>query len=484
VGGNNLKKKEKIFLIIFFILFIFLTMSMAFYHENWRDEVQAFLLCRDMNFLELIKNIHYEGHPFLYYLILYPLVKFGASLKIVNILALIFIYISLYIIFFKMDIKLILKISIAFSFPILYYYSIIGRSYSLIVLLITLISYFYKMRDKYPITLGVLIGLLMNTHLAVGGFCFIISVLFYLYELFINRRNNTDKYNKKLIVGLIIIIIFGVILILQFVPILFTSSGMSISKSISILGIITKIFTIYYAYTYSSLSIFIIILITIIFIYLFFYDKKMFFIYSFSILYMGILYDYIFDKVSIHLCLVSFLFLIFIINNIKVKDKLFTIIIFLIFIFTIPNSLLFYKSDYKYLYSDSEEVSKYIKNNISSDSIIYTMDDAEVSPITGYLKNYKFYHLNSRRYFTYIIWDSEREKDINLENVFTDLNNNLDKYYIAIYNDKMCLMDEELLNQLRSKYEIKKVYETSNKIIVNDEKYVIYKLNDLGEKYD
>lgn len=42
-------------LIIFGIYSIF-TFSLIFFHENWRDEAQAWLLARDCNILELIRS--------------------------------------------------------------------------------------------------------------------------------------------------------------------------------------------------------------------------------------------------------------------------------------------------------------------------------------------------------------------------------------------------------------------------------------------
>ena len=63
-----MSKNKKIVSWIIFALFLVITFILSLYHENWRDEAQAYLLCRDMNLLEIFKNVHYEGHPILYYL--------------------------------------------------------------------------------------------------------------------------------------------------------------------------------------------------------------------------------------------------------------------------------------------------------------------------------------------------------------------------------------------------------------------------------
>jgi hypothetical protein len=47
------------------------------HHEMWRDEFQAYLVSRDSHsFAELVANNKYEGHPLLWYTLLYWLTAF------------------------------------------------------------------------------------------------------------------------------------------------------------------------------------------------------------------------------------------------------------------------------------------------------------------------------------------------------------------------------------------------------------------------
>ena len=41
---------------IIFIIYSIFTFTLIFFHENWRDEAQAWLLARDCNILELIRS--------------------------------------------------------------------------------------------------------------------------------------------------------------------------------------------------------------------------------------------------------------------------------------------------------------------------------------------------------------------------------------------------------------------------------------------
>ncbi len=54
--------------------FFALGLVQIFHHPLWQDEWQAWLVVRDSpSLFELFRNLRYEGHPALWYLVLYPL---------------------------------------------------------------------------------------------------------------------------------------------------------------------------------------------------------------------------------------------------------------------------------------------------------------------------------------------------------------------------------------------------------------------------
>ena len=67
---KNWIKDHKEFIV--FLLYAGLTFSLLFFHENWRDEAQAWLIARDCTIPELIDEMKYEGHFLVWYLILMP----------------------------------------------------------------------------------------------------------------------------------------------------------------------------------------------------------------------------------------------------------------------------------------------------------------------------------------------------------------------------------------------------------------------------
>lgn len=458
--------KKKIINIGLFLFFIFLTSFIYFYHENWRDEVQAYLLIRDMDIISFIKNISYEGHPFLYYLILYPFIKLGFNLKIINILSLLFIYISVYLIIFKSDIKLLFKILIIFSYMFLFSYSIIGRSYSLIILLIVLISILYKNKDNNIIYISILIGLLLNTHLLCSSFCFILFID-YFYNEFIKNKN----FNKKNIIGFSIIVVFGLLFIIQFIPRLFISNGMSLNNNFGFYSILKCLYSLL-MFGDNKLFGIIFIFFNLCFIYYNYRDnKKVFNIYLFSIIIDSIIIAYIWNGYDSHLGLLSYVYYIFILLNISYKSNLFiNVLMFLVIFYNYFNVNYLYNLDYHRNYSGSLDASSFIKNNINKDSNIYCFYDANCSSILGYLDDYKF---KSVIYgdFSYIVWTKERESlKYSLDNI------DVGDYYIYINEkDISCTYDDKIINELKEKFKLMEIY-SSDISIIRDETYIIFEI--------
>lgn len=68
-------KENKIDIIIFLIYAIVTFVITIIFHEKWRDEAQAWLIARDLDFWGIIKQMTYEGHPPLWHFILAPFAK-------------------------------------------------------------------------------------------------------------------------------------------------------------------------------------------------------------------------------------------------------------------------------------------------------------------------------------------------------------------------------------------------------------------------
>ncbi len=134
-------------------------------HEYWRDEVRVLSLARAAHSpLDLLHVIRYEGHPALWYLIVYlgdsmlhsPLVLPIASITIA------FAAVTLFL--FRSPFPLWLKALFVFGgFP-LYEYSVKVRNYGISMLLFFVAASLYRHRSRHWLPLAVALALLANTN--------------------------------------------------------------------------------------------------------------------------------------------------------------------------------------------------------------------------------------------------------------------------------------------------------------------------------
>ena len=119
--------------IIIILIYATITFIITFiFHEKWRDEAQAWLISRDLNIFQIIKQMSYEGHPPVWHIILLPFAKLGFPYITESFISWIIMVITACIVFFKLPFKKEIKILVLLTFPFLYLYPTISRSYCLI----------------------------------------------------------------------------------------------------------------------------------------------------------------------------------------------------------------------------------------------------------------------------------------------------------------------------------------------------------------
>ena len=93
---DNIKKffTEKNINIFIIALYFCIVLITVFNHEIWRDEAQAWCLVRDLDFPMLYTAARYEGHPMLWYLLIYPLAKFGLPVFSMQIASFVLVFAS------------------------------------------------------------------------------------------------------------------------------------------------------------------------------------------------------------------------------------------------------------------------------------------------------------------------------------------------------------------------------------------------------
>ncbi|MDR0293121.1 MAG: hypothetical protein LBH95_03100 [Oscillospiraceae bacterium] len=118
---------------------------MFLFHEPWRDEVQSWLLVRDLDFVTLLSQLRYDGHPAGWFLLLWPLAKLGLPFTAERVLHLVIVLSAAWIVCFKTR-RLFLKVFILAATPMMYELSALARNYALSALALLIMAACHRER--------------------------------------------------------------------------------------------------------------------------------------------------------------------------------------------------------------------------------------------------------------------------------------------------------------------------------------------------
>lgn len=119
--------------------FMCLIAVVNYFHEPWRDEYQALLLANSSSdFTDVVWRARYEGHPSLWYLILYLIPNTWDQVAVAKTLAVGIMAGAGWLIAFRAPFPTAIKAGVLFSFFFCYEYSAFFRQYGLAVLLFLL----------------------------------------------------------------------------------------------------------------------------------------------------------------------------------------------------------------------------------------------------------------------------------------------------------------------------------------------------------
>jgi hypothetical protein len=395
-------------------------------HEMWRDEIQTWLLIRDVgSFKELLSHLKNELHPFLWYALLYPLKFVTRNPEIIKPLHLLIASTTVYLFCRNAPFSRLNKLLFIFGYFPFFEYAIIARDYSLILLFSVLLSLMYTSDLASPdisktrlYRMTVVIFFICQTHLLgiiVGGvFAFLIA-----WDVFWKGER------RKLLP------LFGFL------------AGASI--------FIVQIFppTCYYTQTFGFTHNFLRMQLALLSVWRGFFPLPVPFLHFWNsnILDISRFLYYLQHFLAFFVLLGSIAFVltlkelrsalfyclgaISILSAIYVTGKLgirFPGIIFIIFILAlwigygkkgdvcrskvisllllihVAAASISYYYDMKYPFSAAKQTAKFIENLRLRDPIIVAYADAATSPIAGYL-NDRIYYAQANRFGSFITWD-------------------------------------------------------------------------------
>lgn len=481
--------------LIVFSIYTIISFSLIFFHEAWRDEAQAWLLARELSFVELISQMKYEGHFLLWYLILMPFAKLGFPYITTNIISWFITVISAWLILRYAPFKAYKKYLFIFSFPMLYLFPIISRCYCLIPLAITLIAIFYKERKAKPIRYVLAVALLANTHIIMLGMVGILLLEFYI-EQFKERKNNTKEVNMKTVWSLILIII---LLILSGAPLinsLTTNEGVFFENSfiIKIFDMLViepyiMILNIYCAFSNNSYILVVIIVLISIFILEEIINYKKDFIKIVLILLWQYMIGAFIFGISYQRAATGILVILFYRwirayrtqkEIKKVDKKINEIVLVALLIINIIGGIIFIYVEINNNYSSAYQVGEYINNNIEENSIMITGSQSYCSAIIPYLSSKaKFYYIQEDKYFTYTVWNEKNKEELDanfIEQIRDKFDETQNLYYIYARGRDWEKKEEKILDEMVEKGILIKVFESDEDFCAK-ENYIVYKMD-------
>lgn len=489
--------------VLVFLLYAGISFSLLFFHENWRDEAQAWLLARDCSIPELLDAMKYEGHFLLWYFILMPFAKSGFPYVTTNIISWLITCLSVWLILRKAPFAFDKRVLLIFTFPLLYLYPVISRCYCLIPLAIVFMSICYKDRKEKPLRYFLSIIFLLNTHIIMAGMVVVVCID-YLVELYRRWEDLSNKNKKKTIASILIAIILMLVSVYPLMGCLTTNqevyfyrekdlklSLILVNYPLSLLG---EIYTI----LGSNILFYKVVLFFAAVVLLF--EVKINPVYCFeiylSILWQCLIYFSVFGSSVQRATTIIFIVLYFkwirtynVINFLKGKNviqvKFQKLIWTCLVIMNILAGIAYIKSnEIVQNFSNAHEMAYHINKNLDDNSIILCGSHIEfISSIIPYVKEgIKFYHVSGKRYFTYAIWDNANKHSVtydDIKKIHSSFYNVENVYYIfctgknTYYNgrEEKVLMDELIKNRILT------IVFYSSEESISGENYILFKMN-------
>ncbi len=144
--------------------YVALILLLSVYHELWRDEVRALSVAIDApSWSAMLADLHHEGHPLLWYVILRAGYMLAGSNLVLPVAALAIAALTAYLILRSAPFPLWLRALAVFGAFLGYELSVVARNYGIGVLLMVGACILFRERERRPVLLGLVLVLLANT---------------------------------------------------------------------------------------------------------------------------------------------------------------------------------------------------------------------------------------------------------------------------------------------------------------------------------
>lgn len=181
------------------MLFVLITIWMGLHHELWGDEIHSWNIAKASDSLSLLlDNTKYEGHPPLWYVLLWVITRFTADPAFMEAIHLLIAVIIVFLVLFYSPLPRLFKALVPFGYFFLFEYAQISRNYSVGILLalILCIIIHKEFKGRFAVYLLILF-LISNSHLQ----SLLMAGSIHVYYLLYSRNKNLSR-NQLFIQGL------------------------------------------------------------------------------------------------------------------------------------------------------------------------------------------------------------------------------------------------------------------------------------------
>ncbi len=168
--GKHTWTKPQLLLLAAFAAYVWVQLWCVRWYDPWRDVSQAWCIVRDLSIPQIFAQLRYEGHPFLWYALLWPLAKLGLPFESILVLSTALMVGAAAVLVRFAPLPWYAKAACLFSVPFIYYLPTVARSYALAGLLLVLCAALYGARHTRPLRYAAVLFLLCQVHVMLCGF--------------------------------------------------------------------------------------------------------------------------------------------------------------------------------------------------------------------------------------------------------------------------------------------------------------------------
>ncbi len=164
------------------------------HYQAWEDEGRAWTLVRSFGLFDAIFHmLRYEGHPALWYVVLWPFVALHMPFVFINWISAACALAGVWFLLRFSPFPFYLRAVLPFGFWMAYEYAVVARSYALFPLLGFAVAQEYRRPERRPVRMAVWLALLANlsVHATIVAVAF---AALYAWDLLRERRAGTAAW--------------------------------------------------------------------------------------------------------------------------------------------------------------------------------------------------------------------------------------------------------------------------------------------------